>query len=259
LPDVGSTPSKRRDSPASSSPSLVKARMSYKNSLVKVEKRHMQNSLEIPIRPGVRRRGRIRRSLVSAALLLAVGLWSLGPAVARVPDSPRFGPIIEGYARYDPQTTCQPNPKPGVVAFRDLILETYPRTGAGRISRACNIGSTSEHKEGRAWDWGVNAANPNQKRKARLVLDWLFAKDRHGNRHARARRLGIMYIMWNRRMWSAWVPGWERYCVQEGASCISVRSGSPVHPHRDHMHFSFSWKGARANTTFWNPELSRRN
>jgi hypothetical protein len=212
------------------------------------------------VRAGVRiRAGRLRLAL-SAALLLAVGPWSHGPAMAKkVPESPKFGPVIEGYAKYDPQTKCTPEPKPGVKAFRNLIMETYPKaTEDFGISRACNIGGTSEHKEGRAWDWGVNAGKPNQKKKARQVLDWLFAKDKYGNKHARARRLGIMYIVWNRRIWRTWEHGWGKYCVQEGASCISVSSGSVVSAHRNHMHFSFSWKGAREKTTFWNPKLSKK-
>jgi hypothetical protein len=191
-----------------------------------------------------------------AALTIAI-LASATPAQAKVPVTPNFGPLIEDYAGYDGQDTCKPKPKPGVVAFKNLVLETYPTTGAGNISRACNIGGTSEHKEGRAWDWGVNAAIESQKKKATNLLGWLFATDKHGNKHAIARRVGIMYIVWNRRMWGAWNPGWETYCVQKGNKCVDPDDGSVKHPHRDHMHISFSWPGARKETSFWHPELSK--
>jgi hypothetical protein len=195
---------------------------------------------------------RHRVAALLLALLLALVPWSHGRAQAD-PVTPRFGPWIERYALYQPQTTCDPDPKPGVVSFRRLILEAYPNTGAGGISRACNIGGRSEHKEGRAWDWGVNYTNLAQRLKAQDMLDWLLRTDRHGNRHAMARRLGIMYVIWNRRMWTSWDHGWEVYCVQYAWVCRDPDTGQALHPHRDHMHISFSWRGARKNTSFWHP------
>ena len=62
------------------------------------------------------------------------------------------GPL-DDLAPYRPQTTCSPSAKPGVVGFRNLVLAAYPATASWGISRACSIGGTSEHKEGRAWDW----------------------------------------------------------------------------------------------------------
>jgi hypothetical protein len=201
---------------------------------------------------------RFTLALLAAALLTLAVPWAYDPATA-APQAPNFGPIIDGYAAYDGQDECRPKPKPGVVAFRDMVLDAYPSTGAGSIGRACHIGGRSEHKEGRAWDWGVNAANETQLKKAKNLLNWLLATDKHGHRHALARRTGIMYIVWNRRMWNTWDRGWETYCVQQGGACRDPDSGSAVHPHTDHMHFSFSWRGARKNTTFWNPQDSFKN
>ena len=198
---------------------------------------------------------RLGPALLALAFLAAAAPWGRTAAWA-APDAPKFGPIIEGYAKYDPQDECKPKPKPGVVAFKNLVLDEYPDTGAGSISRACSIGGTSEHKEGRAWDWGVNATKPAQKAMASDLLDWLFAPDKYGHKHAMARRLGIMYLIWNRRIWGAWGPGWETYCVQKGDKCKDPDSGVVLNPHRDHMHLSFSWKAAHKNTTFWNPEQS---
>jgi hypothetical protein len=72
-----------------------------------------------------------------------------------------------------------------------------------------------------------------------------------------ARRLGIMYVIWNRRMWSAWDPGWEVFCVQRGRRCKDPDSKAVLHPHNDHVHFSFGWPGARMQTSYWLPDLSR--
>jgi hypothetical protein len=196
----------------------------------------------------------VRLGLVAVTTLF---LASSTPAEAKVPATPNFGPIIEDYAGYEGQSKCKPKPKPGVVAFRDLVLATWPKTGAGNISRDCDLGGKSEHKEGRAWDWEVNAAIESQKKKAKKLLGWLLEKDQYENKHAIARRVGIMYIIWNRRMWKSWGPGWDVYCVKVGSKCKDPDSGAVLHDHRDHMHISFSWPGARAETTFWNPELSK--
>jgi hypothetical protein len=144
-----------------------------------------------------------------------------------------------------------------VVAFRRLVLAEYPKTSDFGISRACSIGGRSEHKEGRAWDWGVNANTRAGRRTARDLLHWLFDTDQRGNAHAMLRRLGIMYIVWNRRIWGTWTRGWETYCVQRKSGCKDPDSKAFLHPHTDHVHFSFGWPGARKRTSFWNPELSR--
>ena len=136
------------------------------------------------------------------------------------------------------QTTCDPTAKPGVVGFRDLLRAEYGRTDLG-ITRPCDSGGTSEHKEGRALDYPFNANNSGQLAQAGDVLNWLLATDQHGNAHALARRLGLMYIIWNHRIWRAYEAsaGWQSY------------NGS--NPHTDHIHFSFSWAGARKQTTWW--------
>jgi hypothetical protein len=107
-------------------------------------------------------------------------------AAADLPP-PGSGPL-DDLAPYQPQTTCSPDAKPGVVGFQDLVLATYPATPSWGISRDCSIGGTSEHKEGRAWDWGV---------------------------------------------------------------AVSDDSEHVANPHTDHTHFSFSWEGARKQTSYW--------
>ena len=185
------------------------------------------------------------------AAILAVGMMSQAAAQS---VSARFGPGIDDYASYDGQTRCDPDPKRGVLAFRSFVLNRYPFTRPGSISRACNVGGRSEHKEGRAWDWGVNVSVRRERDAANALIDLLHATDRYGNRHALARRFGIMYLIWNRRIWGAW-GGWSTYCVQRNGAC-RADDGSVRHPHTDHVHFSFSWAGARRKTTFWHKDLS---
>lgn len=158
----------------------------------------------------------------------------------RAPVGPAaFGAGIEGYARYQPQRTCDPTPKPGVVAFRDLALATYPVSRSMGISRGCSVGGTSEHKEGRAFDWGVNVNRPAEKAAAEDLIARLLATDQYGNAHALARRMGVMYIIWNRQVWASYQvsAGWRPYY---GASA-----------HTDHVHVSFSWAGALGQTSYW--------
>jgi hypothetical protein len=181
----------------------------------------------------------LRRFATLTALVTAM-LSVLSGVVHAAPTSPRLFPkAIEAYASYSPQTTCSPSAKPGVEAFRDTLLRTYSWTRSLGIVRACNVGGRSEHKEGRALDWGVNVTSTRDVAAVNDVLKWLFATDKYGNKHAMARRLGIQYVIWNRRIWGAYSAsqGWRTYT---GAS-----------PHTDHVHFSFSWPGARKTTSYW--------
>ena len=96
--------------------------------------------------------------LSSAVAALAAVVFTSAPVLA-APPLPSFSVPPEGYAALDSQSTCDPTAKPGVVDFRDMVLAAYPGTSDLGIIRACDVGDTSEHKEGRAWDWGVSAAS----------------------------------------------------------------------------------------------------
>jgi hypothetical protein len=180
------------------------------------------------------------RSLRPALLvaLIAGLLASTASGALAVPQVREFGPSIDAYARYEGQSRCIQTEQPGVRDFRDLVMAAYPNTGRGNIVRPCHIGGVSEHKEGRAWDWMVDARNTTQRRQADELLAWLLATDEHGNRHAMARRFGVMYIIWNGRIWHASRPdAWAPY--------------GGANPHTDHVHFSFSWDGAERKTSYW--------
>jgi hypothetical protein len=149
------------------------------------------------------------------------------------------GPEIEGYARYDAQSTCDPSAKPGAIALRDLLLGRYANTSSLGIGRSCDTEGVSEHEEGRAFDWGANVGNAAQRAAVDDFLGALFATDSYGHPHALARRMGIMYVIWNHQIWGAYQAsaGWRPY---DGSN-----------PHTDHVHISLSWAGARAETSFW--------
>jgi hypothetical protein len=194
--------------------------------------------------------------MLAAVTAVAALVSLLGAPAAAAPVGPSFGPYIEGYAPYVGQTKCRPKAKPGVVAFQQMLQEAYPDSSWFNISRACDVGGRSEHKEGRALDWARDATDPAQAATVNDLFAWLLATDGHGNTHAVARRMGIMYIIWNRQMWSSWDQAWEVICVQKRKHCRDPEDRSIVHPHADHVHFSFTRRGARMKTTYWHPELS---
>ncbi|MFC6014936.1 FG-GAP repeat domain-containing protein [Plantactinospora solaniradicis] len=191
--------------------------------------------------------GRSTRTIISLGLAVAfvtAGTTALtdSPAAAAPPPTPSFGRAIEAHAALVSQSTCDPSNKPGVVGFKDLLNSHYGQHTWG-IGRACSSGGVSEHKEGRALDFHLNVNNATQRARADEITNWLLATDGYGNTNALARRFGIMYIIWNKRIWTASraSEGWRTYPCD----------GSPGDCHTDHIHFSFSWAGARKETSWW--------
>lgn len=166
-----------------------------------------------------------------------------------LPDRPKglpaqatWGAQIESFASYQPQQSCAAAPLPGTAALRDLALRTYGQGHDGGAIRSCASGGQSEHKEGRAWDWMLDVHDRSERRIAGHFLGWLLAPGAQGRAAAMARRLGVMYVIYNRKIWSAYSPGWRDY------------TGSS--PHTDHIHISLSWNGARGTTSFWRGRVS---
>ncbi|MCB9605882.1 MAG: hypothetical protein H6716_04775 [Polyangiaceae bacterium] len=188
---------------------------------------------------------------VTAASLCFGGVSSVTTPAAAAPEppTPSFGAAIDGFADYNSQSTCDPSEKPGAKDFRSLMLATYPVSSNLGIIRACNVGGTSEHKEGRAFDWGLNYNDANQRDIASTAINWLLKTDEHGNACALARRFGLMYFIWNKQIWGSYrspngscaTAGWKAY------------TGS--NPHTDHIHLSWAWPGARQETTWWTSPL----
>ena len=174
----------------------------------------------------------------------------------RFPATPKGVPSgIEALASYVPADSCDVLDKPGSTALGRFLKATYPGSSYG-ISRSCGTDamSTTEHYEGRAVDWMSSVRVPQQKANAEAVLRWLLEKDSAGRPYANARRLGVMYVIWDNKIWGAYRPGdgWRPY-----QSCGTAAKAGPAFDtgcHRDHIHFSLSWEGAMGTTSFWTQE-----
>ena len=132
--------------------------------------------------------------------------------------------------------------KPGTDALRAMLLATYGGRDLG-ITRACDVGMLSEHKEGRAFDWGLSAAKPAEKAIADQFLGWLLASGPGGGGY-NARRLGVMYVIWDGKIWGSYraSEGWRVYTGGES--------------HSDHIHISLSWDGAMKRTSWWTGKVA---
>lgn len=183
----------------------------------------------------------VRRFMLAFASIVLASAVLASPSAASppvpFPSSPKGLPApvtlpsgVDPVSPYLPQTSCSPVNMPGVVKLRALVLKTYGEGGAGGISHGCTEG-VSEHSEGRAWDWMVDVGDTSERTAAANFLAWVTA-----NSGRNARRLGIMYIIYNKKIWGV-------YRASEG---WRTSSG-----HTDHVHISFSWNGARGNTSFW--------
>jgi hypothetical protein len=193
-----------------------------------------------------------RLSQLLCLIVLTTTLTGLAATTATTADASaikaaraHYASAIEPLAAYQPQTTCSPRAKAGVANFANRLLKAFPRTRSLGIVRACSAGGRSEHKEGRAFDWGVSARSASGRRTVDRMLSWLFKTDTYGNRYAMARRLGIQYVIWNHKIWGAYSAsaGWRKY--------------TGANPHTDHVHISFTWAGARAKTSFWTGKVGK--
>jgi hypothetical protein len=184
------------------------------------------------------------RSLLVAAAVTAACL--VGPAA--VADVNGGGLPVEDYASYDPQTACAKKPRPGTVALGEWLVETYGGAG-GAVNRPCSGSGTSEHKDGRAVDWTMDAADPADRKRAKEFLAAAFATDAEGNPHALARRMGIMYVIWDDHFY----PAYDRFEKEQYVSsgCRSRKKCSKTLRHRDHVHISLSKAGAKGLTSFY--------
>ena len=205
-------------------------------------------------------------ALVAVAVVLtamtppAIGAVPASAPAATVPTAPTRLPVaIEQYAEYEGQTLCTPATKRGSQKLVNLIRATYGNNDIG-VGRACSDGGQSEHKEGRAIDWMIDTSSATARANAQSFLTWLLATDKAGNMNAMARRIGIMYIGWNNKMWSAYDPrpGWTdlKGCSIAG-SAKNKSSAYNTYCHRDHIHLSLSWDGAQGATSFWTGRVTQ--
>jgi hypothetical protein len=202
------------------------------------------------LRAAVRRAALVRPAVIALAVGLALSgatmpTASSAKSILPKPQAPVVLPATaEEFSPYVPQSSCEPRMRKGVKRFRALMLTTYKRGADGGSTRACTAGGTSEHYEGRAWDWMLNANVKKDKKVAKAAIAWLLAPGPDGRPGLQARRLGVMYIMFDGRIWGVWSGTWK-----------AISPGS--HQHTDHIHLSFSWPGARGVTSFWKGKVAK--
>jgi hypothetical protein len=183
----------------------------------------------------------------SAAPVPAVPVPAAVSAV--VPGHPIFPATIEAFPRYEPETGCSPTAKPGALELQRILRVTYGASIASNIVRACTSKS-SGHEEGRAIDWMVSQRKAAQRAQGDALVGWLLAADEYGNTRAMARRLGVQYVIWKSRILSFTGPAtsWREY-----DDCLTARTtaADDTYCHRDHVHLSLTWAGAREQTTWY--------
>ncbi len=184
-----------------------------------------------------------RAAGIVAALALVLVLAAASPGAAAE---------IEDYARYQPQEHCHPKAKPGTKALARWLLRRGG--GEGPMSRSCKSGGTSEHKEGRAFDWTLDASRKKDRKVAQAFFEFAFAEDKHGNTDAKARRMGIMYLIWNDHMYA----GWNEFDKEDylSSSCKKPHKCSKTLRHRDHLHISLSRPGGKGLTSWYEGRVS---
>lgn len=193
---------------------------------------------------------RLLAVVLSVAPVLALGHAAPASAATQpVPPTPAgVTADLEQLPGYVPANSCDSSAKPGVLRFASLIQSTYAGTGSYGISSSCaSEGGISEHTQGRAWDWKVSVSSPAQVAQVQALFAWLLAPDAQGRPAANARRTGVMYIIWNKQIFGLYRPGdgWRPYSCSGVTAC-----------HQDHVHFSFTWAGARAATSYWSGHVA---
>ena len=175
-------------------------------------------------------------------LVLTVGCLS-GLGYAQAAQAP-----VEPYAAYQPQSVCSTWAKPGTVALGRWVTSSY-RGGFGAISRPCAGRSVSEHKEGRAFDWTLNAYTAADRARAARFLARIFATGPSGEPAELARRMGVMYVIWNDRIYAAYREFAPRPYLSSG--CTKLATCSKTLRHRDHMHISLTRSGGLGRTSWY--------
>lgn len=196
--------------------------------------------------------GRTATLLVAPSVLALVLTASAltAPAAAKVPPTPDGLPTsLEAMAPYVGPNSCKRLPQPGTAKLGALLVATWPKTSWSG-ARDCTT-AVSEHHDGRAVDWMTNVRTAYGKKRADDLIRWLLKRDGRGHRYANARRLGVMYLIWNNRIWSSYRAG-EGWRVYNGCTAKSRRGTAyDTTCHRNHVHLSLSWPGARGYTSYW--------
>ncbi len=120
------------------------------------------------------------------------------------------------------------------MALGHWLVKTYGG-GYGRISSPCKGGSVSEHKEGRAFDWSLNALKAADRARATRFLKQLFATGPTGEPAELARRMGVMYVIWNDRIYASYDQfrraGLPQLELQEAREVLEDAAAPRPHAH----------------------------
>lgn len=185
--------------------------------------------------------------LLSLPLSLALAVVLLGAAAAG-PAAAYEGPP-EGYASYQPQKKCRDKPRAGTVALAAWINARFDTGTAAASMRACKSGGVSEHKDGRAIDWMMDATRKKHRKVVSRFLDTVLKADDDGNADALARRMGVMYVIWNDHMYASYRQFEKTDYLS--SSCTSKKKCSTTLRHRDHVHISLGRPGGRGDTSWY--------
>src|SRR5436853_1508980 len=143
----------------------------------------------------------MRRLLLVCVLLAAV------PVAAALAAQP-----IDPY-QYDYAKKCLKHPQKGTLALEHW-LEKDARGVSWGIMRCEKLGSgKSLHSEGRALDWHLDVHNAGDRDEANRLVKLFLARDKAGNNHALARRMGIQELIWNCKAWFSGDGGMRPYSV----------------------------------------------
>ncbi len=109
--------------------------------------------------------------------------------------------------------------------------------------------SVSEHKEGRAFDWSLNALKSGDRTRAQRFLRAAFATGPSGEPAELARRMGIMYVIWNDHIYASYDQ--FRVRAYRSSSCKTLAKCSKTLRHRDHLHISLIRAGGAGRTSWY--------
>ena len=131
--------------------------------------------------------------------------------------------------RYDQAgSKCSGHPQRGLMVLRQWCMDRWDLIrdlGIYNCRPVRGGRSLSLHGEGRAWDAGLSAFDPDEKQQGDELFHWAIRN---------AGEVGIQEVIWDRKIWTAKAEAVHAYTGQSA--------------HRDHVHIGMTWDGARLLT-----------
>jgi hypothetical protein len=183
-----------------------------------------------------------RRLLTLALLGFGSAAWAASP-----PAVTHTAPLETWPGSWTTEQGCSDDAQPGTDWLRDLIAATWDQ-GSFHVDRACDTSAESGHDDHRALDWTAPPAAVQE------LVDWLTAPDAQGETAANARRLGVMYVIWDNQMWRVYDKSGEAPAgtwTEYGACYSRPAPGDDTSCHRDHVHLSLTAAGAAGTVSYW--------